>query len=413
MPKTSRLWIPELDGLRAVAALSVIVHHATGSLLAFTSLANTAVSLFFVLSGFLIYVLAANEFARTGTLNIRGFYARRVFRIWPLYFVTIIGCLLIFGNPSPLPDHPMLRVLPESQSTWQYLVHSAWPFFVFVSNWAMALNFQGPLYWWAPDVLSVTWSISVEEQYYLFFPLVFLPLAWGRVRASAVLAALLIASLVLRYVLIVLPVNYHEPEKIGSSTGLYYATFSYVDMFVAGGVAGWLYLRRQGRESALTMTALLLLAAIGSALLMLAWPAGIWVPYRWYSPLIYSGLAVTLAALVYACVACPGSPQSFILRQYPLRVLGLLSYGMYLVHFPSIRVALWWFAGRQISPWVMVAFAVLLAVAIAALLHGTVERPFLLLRHRARPSGLSSTSVPWRLTLLLALSALLLLMVSV
>src|SRR3981081_4519616 len=96
-------WLPELDGVRALAALLVAAHHYTGGGFEKYSVANIAVSGFYVLSGFLIYYLAEVEARRTGSISLWRFYRRRILRIWPLYFATIAMALVFFGSPGIVP----------------------------------------------------------------------------------------------------------------------------------------------------------------------------------------------------------------------------------------------------------------------------------------------------------------------
>ena len=384
----ARLWIPELDGYRAIAALTVIMHHTASSVWESVALANTGVALFFCLSGFLLYVLASTEFERTGGLRLRNFFMRRILRIWPLYFVSLILSLLLFGGP-PVYDHPHFRAL-TNLTTLEYLRLYAWAFPVFLVSWAMAFNFVGGWYWWSPDIFSITWSISVEEQFYLLFPFVFLLVARRTVPGGALVVALLVGALLARYWHISLPVNHPEPAKIGSSSGLYYAGYSYIDMFLLGAVAAWIYRRRLGQESARAMTVLAVVAALGTYGLMVWWAPSIWLPYTWYSPTIYSGLAVSLSALIYAGVAAPASPLAIALRWYPLRIVGLLSYAMYLTHLGALRFTAWWLDGvpslvpngHPLYAHLFTFHTIVTTVLVACILHVLVERPFLRLKRR-------------------------------
>src|SRR4051794_38837758 len=90
-------WLPELDGLRAVACLAVVFHHTADRWFENVSLGGMGVSLFFSLSGFLIFVISAREHARTGKISLRRFYLRRILRIWPLYFVLVVPFAALFG----------------------------------------------------------------------------------------------------------------------------------------------------------------------------------------------------------------------------------------------------------------------------------------------------------------------------
>src|SRR5262249_12513092 len=134
------------------------------------------VQLFFILSGYLITTLLLREEVRYGPIALRAFWIRRILRIWPLYYLTLlIGFVVLPGLNGHLgtPGYrDMLRI---------HLL----PFLGFLGNWSMALI--GPL----PDWLSVLWSVCVEEQFYLIVPLF---IAWVAARLRRPLVIGLIAA---------------------------------------------------------------------------------------------------------------------------------------------------------------------------------------------------------------------------
>lgn len=145
-----------LDGIRALAALGVLVSHALLSLgrlglenrdrLPF---AQSGVTIFFTLSGFLITYLLLVEKERTGGIALGRFYVRRILRIWPLYFFYIaVACAVMALGPDGLTHAPYVAL-----------------FVLFVPNLAFALHH-------APPDLAHLWSIGVEEQFYAFWPIV-------------------------------------------------------------------------------------------------------------------------------------------------------------------------------------------------------------------------------------------------
>jgi len=139
---SSGTYYPKLDGLRAFAVACVLVEHFGGSLAKFFDQGYYGVDLFFVISGFLITLILVSS---TGTFSAayRRFLGRRALRIFPLYYgVVIIVCLM---NVS------------TSRDNWLYLVTYTWNY---------APNNEGPVFY--------LWSLSVEEQFYLFWPLIVL-----------------------------------------------------------------------------------------------------------------------------------------------------------------------------------------------------------------------------------------------
>ena len=151
------VYLPGLNGLRAIAALSVLIAHVSQEGIADFGLpklvnlpmAGYGVTLFFVISGFLITFLLIKEMRKTQTVSIGKFYLRRILRIWPIYYLFIIVSLsvfLCFGMPN------------------QILVKELWFYLFFAANIPF-ITYQGIM------ILVHYWSIGVEEQFYLFWPL--------------------------------------------------------------------------------------------------------------------------------------------------------------------------------------------------------------------------------------------------
>ena len=162
--------LPALDGLRAVAVFTVITYHFSSSVLVPGDL---GVSAFFVLSGFLITWLLMREIDETGRISLGAFYARRTLRIFPAYYAYIIFALVI----DTWRGHP-----------WTHgLIGSA---VVYGMNYYNALNNH--------PVTSVAhaWSLAVEEQFYLVWPLLFSVL-WRRGRNTAALGLVVLIAAVL------------------------------------------------------------------------------------------------------------------------------------------------------------------------------------------------------------------------
>jgi len=152
----TKIYLPGLNGLRAFAALSVVIAHLSLKGIADFGLpvvddipmAGFGVTLFFVISGFLITYLLLKELNKQSNIDIKKFYARRILRIWPIYYLFIIICLcvlILLGK-----QHEIL-----SNEMWYYLF--------FTANIPFILQ-QGIF------ILLHYWSIGVEEQFYLFWP---------------------------------------------------------------------------------------------------------------------------------------------------------------------------------------------------------------------------------------------------
>jgi peptidoglycan/LPS O-acetylase OafA/YrhL len=169
-----KLYFKNLDSIRFIAALMVFLQHAVSpsyeylpikntiweKLLNIISSGGTGVSIFFVLSGFLITYLLISEYELNSKISIKYFYLRRVLRIWPLYFLVVAFSFLLY---------PFLKSLIGMNNPLgsNFLYH-----LTFLSNFDV-INIEKHCY--GSDAMSqnITWSVSIEEQFYLFWPLIF------------------------------------------------------------------------------------------------------------------------------------------------------------------------------------------------------------------------------------------------
>ena len=167
-----KLFFPNLDGLRFFAFFAVFINHAMGCLgysnnhpefnfikKHFLMNGDLGVSFFFVLSGFLITYLLLQEKEASKKINIKYFYMRRVLRIWPLYFFIVFLCLAVLPLFSAaLPPHFPIGVNTHKLNPWFYLTFTG--------------NFDYLYHGISNVLIGVLWSVSVEEQFYLFWPLI-------------------------------------------------------------------------------------------------------------------------------------------------------------------------------------------------------------------------------------------------
>ena len=363
--------LPELDGLRGLAILLVIPHNAdhfdaaAGWLrlpAALAQLGWTGVQLFFVLSGFLI---TRNLIDSRGSPRYYGtFYGRRALRILPLYFLTLAFFLLLL---------PRLAVLsPQILASYR---HQAW-FWTFLNNWVW--NYGRELYWF-PHL----WSLAIEEQFYLVWPLVVAAL--GDRRLSQACVALTVAAIGARAALWLAGV---------SPLAIYKFTFCRMDALAIGALAALSVrsppavetIRRHGT------------AALGAAVALLAGVALSTGNYDIASPVL--GVAgYTLLALAFGLVlllaACPASAAAVqalqaLLRWPPLVSVGRFSFAMYLFHKP---LALAWDGSLwpALAPaGAMAPILYVLAVALASYVGGflsyhLLEKYALALKRYLRP----------------------------
>jgi peptidoglycan/LPS O-acetylase OafA/YrhL len=315
---------PALDGVRGLAILLVMLLHlwtiqATNplewALFYSTNLGWFGVDLFFVLSGYLITGILLD--AKGAEHYFRNFYVRRVLRIFPLYYVVLVASLYVL--PHLLPPEKALRfgsIAGDAPYYWLYL-----------SNFAMA-RAGVPRH----GVLDVTWSLAIEEQFYVVWPaLVFLCSRRALVRIAAGLG---VASLALR-------IGLHFFSRYNAYS-IYVLTPCHLEPIVAGAIlAAWARepggLARFKSKARVAVLALVpLVIAIPIAEELLEPPNQIAVGL---GP-IFITIGFTLLALLFSGVlvlvatSAPGSTLHKVFTTSLLRTFGKYSYGVYLVHLP-------------------------------------------------------------------------------
>ena len=330
----------DIDGLRAVAVLSVVLFHAFPAVLRGGFI---GVDIFFVISGFLITSILLREL-EAGSFTFAGFYARRVRRIFPA-LVLVLGSCLAFGWLALFPD--------EYQQLGKHVVGGAG----FAANffyWAQVGYFDT-----AADTkpLLHLWSLGIEEQFYILWPVVLL-LGWRlRTNLLAVAAVLALASFAVNL-----------GGIAGHPTATFYSPASRAWELLLGAGLACLH-ARPGAAAARLALPPNLLSWLGAALLA----AGLVLITR-EDP--FPGWRALLPALGAALLIGAG-PQAWlnrVLLSNRLMVwIGLVSYPLYLWHWPLLSFAQI-VESREPAPAIRAA-AVLLALLLAWLTYRLVERP--------------------------------------
>ncbi len=314
-----RRYMPGLDGLRAVAVFAVIFFHlgfpwAGGGLL--------GVSIFFVLSGYLITDILISEWQERGTISLKVFWLRRARRLFPALYLTLILLLfwLIFFRPSMLASFRLDALAAIFYvSNWWYIVHHL-SYFESYAN---------------PSLLTHFWSLGVEEQFYLFWPLLMI-FALRHPRVRRFLAILTIGAAILSAVwMAVLYQPGEDPSRI------YYGTDTRAFSLLIGAALAMILPSRKFTQMTLTRIQRLLLEASG--VLAFAVVVTMIALSNEYDGFVYQwGMFVlSLAtAVVIAAAAHPSTWFGKILGCFPLRWIGLRSYGMYLWQYPIIMLSL-------------------------------------------------------------------------
>jgi peptidoglycan/LPS O-acetylase OafA/YrhL len=352
-----------LDGLRAVAVLAVLLFHADSSLLPGGFL---GVDLFFVISGYLITRILLNELGETGKLDLAQFYLRRMFRLVPavvgVVVAVTVGSVLVWHDELPTLQGSALSSLGYVANWW--LVDAQQSYFVSSGR---------------PPMLQHLWSLAIEEQFYLVWPIVLLvfvggprwlkPLRFGRIAWVACGLAIGSASL-----MGLIAARSGVPFATDSSR-VYFGTDTHAMGLLLGATFGALAERlafrpRKGWRVRTWPTDVL----GGSALLAL----GILV-FRvdQFMPGLYRGGffgASALAVVTVATVARRGSLLGRGLDVAPLRWLGDRSYSLYLWHWPVIVVTR---PGVDLAMnhWLVLGLRVLLPLGLAWLCYRYLERP--------------------------------------
>jgi peptidoglycan/LPS O-acetylase OafA/YrhL len=321
IPGETRL--PTLDGLRGIAILLVLLsHHTLYSEMSTTTLLDRAyqratlagwigVDLFFVLSGFLITGILLD--LKGSSRFFRTFYARRVLRIFPLYYAF----LAIFYTALPqllLPNDQVLRLLADQKWFWLYL-----------QNLQMARDG-----WPMPKYLTHFWSLAVEEQFYLIWPLIILKVS--RRGLIAVCLASMVGSLALRIVLALskqpLAAYMWMPARADAlAVGALLAVFG-------RGPVGLSHIRRWAPH-----------LAWGSGLLLAL--IIVWKRRLHYDEFVVKTAGHTLLAVLFGTlltIAVTSRSSSFARRLFaaPLLVFfGRYSYGIYVLHHPLLVWISW------------------------------------------------------------------------
>jgi peptidoglycan/LPS O-acetylase OafA/YrhL len=352
-----RFYIPQLDGLRFCAFLMVFLPHATQAMAHHpTGLVHWyhpqwwersvllaggfGVDVFFVLSSYLITTLLLREADTRGRIDVPAFWLRRVLRIWPLYLGVLFAYALFVGVPTRL------------------LVASA----LFAGNWGMAAwpGMPAPLY--------PLWSISVEEQFYLAWPLILSAVPRHRLRLMA--AVLIVVAVITRAGLFASGVDV---------SAIWMNTAAHLDAIGVGALlalGGQIRLVPAARRALAVASVLALVVCAGTVWHTLLHPAPAGAPMyarpgasAWAS-LAYLGAALACGGMLVATLAAERSWLSHPAPAY----LGRISYGLYVYHGLALAIT---------DSWVWpVASAFAVTLVAAAVSYHVYELPFLRLKRR-------------------------------
>ena len=339
--------VPALDGLRGLALLGVLFFHANGALPG----GYLGVDLFFVLSGYLITSLLLAEQRETGRIALSNFWVRRARRLFPA-LLSLMPAVAIYA-----------RYFARTEEL-QPLRAQALAALAYVANWQTILAHRS--YWQlfaAPSPLEHTWSLSIEEQFYVLWPLL---VTYLLKRFSS--RALLGVSLVLSALSMAAMFFLFTPEN---STRAYLGTDTRMAGILLGAALATLISPSQ------TFRARTVRWLDGLGALSLLGLGFAWYKLRGGNPFLYHGgfWLTELGALVLIVCAVAG-PQSYVARVLalrPLTLLGTISYGVYLWHWP-VNVCM---TAQRVHVHGLALYALRFAVtfAIAIASYWCLERP--------------------------------------
>ncbi|WP_370179079.1 acyltransferase family protein [Alteriqipengyuania sp.] len=338
---------PDIDGLRAMAVLSVVGFHAFPG---YFPGGFFGVDVFFVISGYLITGLLMREHEHAGKMSLTDFYARRIRRLFPALLLVVattalVGTFLLFS-------HEFAR-----------LVKHVWASLFFVENILLASEsgyfdvdaYQKPLLHF--------WSLAVEEQFYIVWPLALIALAGSRRNLALLITGILAASLAITF-FGALPEAWH-----------FYSPLTRAWELAAGAMLGWWHAGRTGGPAMAShrLSGILSLVALGAltVTMLLANEA-----------MFHPGL-ITLAPVVATCILIATGPRSLgnrLLAIRPAVWIGLISYPLYLWHWPLLSY-LSIVAEEERGPALVRLAMVICALVLAAITYLWIERP---LRRAAR-----------------------------
>jgi peptidoglycan/LPS O-acetylase OafA/YrhL len=355
-------YMPALDGLRGAGLICVMAFHAGFPL---ASGGPLSVSMFFTLSGFLIASLSLSEVARTGRLSLARFWERRARRLLPAALVAL-GAIVALQWFAEVGSGSGFRT--DLLSTLAY-----------ATNWRLIAN--GDDYanlFAAPSPLTHFWSLAIEEQFYVLFPLAFAgvmalcrrrPLRGGLLFGGAAVASFALAA--------------WSAGRYGNSGLTYYGTHTRAGEVLLGVVLAYALAHRGVRARLRTPAAAAVVrwGAVPALGLMFA----LWSLMTLASPSLFRGVTLlngVLTAWVILAATMAGGPINTLLGNWPLRTLGKVSYAAYLVHWPIFILL-----DGDVVDWdarPLFALRVAVTVAVAAVSYWVVEYPF-----RKRLTGLT------------------------
>lgn len=359
-----KTYFPNLNTLRFLEATMVVIFHIElfkgfygvpnlFYLPFFKIVGKLSVVLFFVLSGFLITSLLLKEIEKHQRINFKNFYLRRIFRIWPLYFLILILGFFVIPHFPQWSEVPNPSFKPVSEHFWEKLL-----LYIFIlPNLSVA-------YFGEITGTSQSWSLGTEEQFYLFWPLL---IFFFRRRIILIMVLLLLFYLVVK-------IGLGKAESLDARFTIlsgFWSLFN-INCMAIGGIFAALHFDNHTKMLVILYNKYVFFTAIIWLLTSLA--MGVYYGYFHYE--IYSILfGIIILNLAY------NSSYSKTLEYKPLNYLGSISYGVYMYHPLLLPLAV--IAGKYFdSNFVIYAITLGGTFLISALSYEYFEKVFLRLKNK-------------------------------
>ena len=368
MSKAKPIHFENLDGLRAIAAFAVVFAHVSywftypensfynglKSLMSYNGAGGRlGVIFFFILSGFLITYLMFIEQQKNGKLNIIYFYIRRVLRIWPLYFATLIVGFIIY----PMIVSLLGGTPHENASLFLYSI--------FAANFDHIYNGYP-----TSNILGVQWSVSVEEQFYVLWPLIFTFFNRKKVFLTLLLVFIGLSELFSIF---------KAPDLVGGDYHLF-ACLRY--LYYGSLIAYFCYNKIDWMKT--------ILSKIGKLLTLLIYVLSLIIMFFQYDIIErYAGYEkmyhiVPVLFFCFVIVEQNFSKNSFFkISNIPfLSWLGKISYGVYLTHMISLNIVIGLFSNTEEYVLFKAIGVIVLTTLISFFSYNTLEKYFLSLKKK-------------------------------
>lgn len=354
---------PSLDGLRGISILAVMAFHAGSGVI---KGGHLGVDIFFVLSGFLITFLLLQEWIKRGSISLKDFYIRRALRLLPALFAVLLVCGLYAAASAPSDT---------STAIYRGILYTV----LYSSNWYQAFNGMGTL-----GLLSHTWSLSIEEQFYILWPPLLMLMLRFKCKQKYIVSLLL-------FMIVATALNrarlWNGDESLARAyAGLDTRADAILIGCLVGLLAAWNLLPAIRRPASylLSISSVLLLASMGLFC------------SNHYGYMYLGGYAIFAVAVgvSIALLLGPAPKPMKAFFEMPILVwIGRLSYSLYLWHIP-----LYAFCYGRVQHYPLIVRLTLefgLTFVAASLSYYFVEKPFLRLKHRlmaVKPA--SETAMP-------------------